>query len=321
MKNYRNILSVSAFAVEIISIYVLLFRPSNIHACACSCSVFDVGAGSMYPEHAGGMAYLEYNFQDQNQNWRGDSRASSDDNSDKQIKTHFVTAGLNYIFNRSWGMDVQLPYANRSFTTIGGASGSDLVSQNWGGIGDIRLKGIYTGLSGDLSTGLEFGVKLPTGSYTHNDTFGDIDRDTQIGSGSTDLLMGAFHRYHLTSDGAWNGFVQGGLQIPFLTREGYRPGIEFNAAAGLYYKGWTIRGVKLRPVGQVIYSGRTSDSGSAAADPVASGYHRVLLSPGLEVDVHPLRFYADVELPVYEHVTGNQLVAPIQFKLVAGYMF
>jgi len=46
-----------------------------------------------------------------------------------------------------------------------------------------------------------------------------------------------------------------------------------------------------------------------------------LLSPGVEFRVHPVKIYADVELPVFQHVNGNQLVAPVLVKLNLSYMF
>ncbi len=40
---------------------------------------------------------------------------------------------------------------------------------------------MYTGFSDDMSKGIIFGLKLPSGSYTA----AGFDRDTQIGTGST----------------------------------------------------------------------------------------------------------------------------------------
>jgi hypothetical protein len=42
-----------------------------------------------------------------------------------------------------------------------------------------------------------FGLKVPTGSYTNNDAYDDVDRDSQIGSGSTDILLGGYQRFSL----------------------------------------------------------------------------------------------------------------------------
>ena len=68
---------------------------------------------------------------------------------------------------------------------------------------------------------------------------------------------------------------------------------------------------------QVIFSERMKDQGAYAAggalddpeDGVASGYQRLLLSPGVEFHLHPFSLYVDMELPVYEHTTGDQLIA------------
>jgi hypothetical protein len=54
---------------------------------------------------------------------------------------------------------------------------------------------------------------------------------------------------------------------------------------------------------------------------VASGFQRVLLSPGLEVDIHKLKFYADAEVPVYQNFTGNQIAAPVLIKATVAYEF
>ncbi|HZP61410.1 MAG TPA: hypothetical protein VFB27_13895 [Opitutaceae bacterium] len=298
-------------------VFAVLMAPRPGRACACGCGVFDVGTRSMLPSGSGGMAFLEYDYQDQNRNWSGSSRAPADNNNDKDIRTSFFTAGLQYMFNRKWGLQLGVPYDRRHFETAG--DDGNLVSLNWGALGDIRLQGVYTGFSPDMSTGVTFGLKLPTGDYTHARDF--VDRDTEIGTGSTDLLLGGFHRDSLTSDGSWDWFAQAELDLPVLIRDQYRPGLEVDAAAGAYYNRASIGGVKVAPIGQIVVSERTRDSGAHSADPVASGYQRVLLSPGVEFDFHPFSLYADLEFPVFQHFTGNQLAAPVLCKVIASYMF
>ena len=291
-----------------------VLTPSAAFACACGCGVFDVATSSMFPNDTGGMAYLNYSYQNQNQNWSGTSSAPGVNNDDKKIETHFVTIGLQYLFSRKWGAQLEIPLANRTFNSAVNAG-----SLNWTGLGDIRLKGIYTGFSEDLSSGLTFGLKLPTGSYNHTEILGGIDRDTQIGSGSTDLLLGGWHRARF-GDSHWNWFAQAELDVPTLKQGDYRPGMEADAAAGIYYDGWSVGSVKISPVAQVIGSVRGRDNGLASATD-DSGYQRVLLSPGLEFNFHPVKVYADVEIPVYQNMRGNQLVAPALFKVTASYMF
>ena len=297
-----------------------VLMPGAAWACACGCGVFDVGTSGMLPTGAGGMAFLNYDYQDQNQNWRGNSSAPAANNGDKEIETHFVTLGLQYMFSRSWGAQVEVPYWTRTFDTDVnfGAPPANVVSRNWSGLGDLRLKGIYTGFAADLSSGLTFGLKLPTGSYNRDADV--VDRDTQISSGSTDILLGGFHRGNLTADEKWDWFAQAEIDLPVLTQGDYRPGFEVDVAAGIDYKGWALGRLRISPVAQAIISERTSDYGAAASSD-NSGYTRFLLSPGIEFHLHPVKIYADVEIPVFQNMNGNQLVAPALFKLSVSYMF
>jgi hypothetical protein len=294
-----------------------MLAPGNVHACACGCGVFDVATSSMFPGGEGGMAFLQYAYQDQDHNWSGASQAPAANNDDKEIRTHFVTLGLQYMFNRSWGVQAEVPWDFRYFKTTGDAG--NLVSANWSQLGDVRLEGIYTGLFADMSAGLTLGVKLPTGSFTYDPDV--VDRDSQLGTGGTDILLGGFYRDSLTRDNKWNWFAQLQLDVPVLTQDEYRPGVELDTAAGIAYEGLSPGRVRISPLAQVIFSERTSDSGANAASPVASGYQRLMLSPGIEFHIHPVTIYADAEIPVYQNFTGNQLVAPVLFKVSLSYMF
>jgi hypothetical protein len=297
-----------------------MLAPGVVHACACGCGVFDVATSSMFPNGEGGMAFLNYAFQDQNQNWSDSSRAPAANNGDKEIRTDFITPGLQYMFNRSWGMQAEIPFAYRNFKTISSAPGNPETSVRWASLGDIRIKGIYTGFSADMSSGITFGLKLPTGSISHENAYDDVDRDSEIGSGSTDVLLGGFYRGNITQDEKWDWFAQAEADLPVLTQGDYRPGFELDAAAGIDYKGFSFGRLRISPVAQVIASERTRDYGADANSP-NSGYTRLLLSPGIEFHMHPVTFYADAELPVFDHVNGNQLVAPALFKVSLSYMF
>ena len=263
-----------------------------------------------------GMAYLQYDYQDQNRNWNGTSTAPAANNGDKEIETHFATLGAQYMFNDSWGAQIEVPYDFRYFK--GTDSSSVVTSRNWEQLGDVRVEGIYTGFFADLSAGVTFGLKLPTGNFNFDPNL--VDRDTQIGTGSTDILLGGFFRHNMTKDQNWDWFAQGLLDVPTLIQGHYRPGVELDTAAGIDYKGFSLGRVRISPVTQAIFSYRSSDSGSAA-DPSNTGYQRIMLSPGIEFHIHPVKIYADVEIPVFQNVTGDQLVAPALFKVSMSYMF
>lgn len=346
----RAIVSLFSFVVSLAvsAVTVLGLTTTAALACACGCSVFDVG-GLETPQEQdhGGRVFFEFWSGDQTENYVGSSRAPAALNTDKEINTQWYNVGFSYNFNRDWGVMVRVPTVNRALTTD---TQSPLGIQTFRAtdIGDIEVMGMYTGFFKDMSTGLIFGLKFPTGPYA---TPG-IDRDTQIGSGSTDLLLGAFHRGLLTGDNAWQYFSQIMWRQPFLYRSAadpqgffdgnagvvqtYYPGAQIDGAAGIVYNNlYHVLGLdKITPLAQVIISHRDHDTGTGA-DPYNSGFDRVMLSPGVELtkvvdepNNRVVKLYADVEVPVYYRAnaannagTEGQLVAPYLIKVVASYNF
>ena len=301
-------------------IFLGLFLPAHfVEACSCGCGIYDVGTSYNFPSGPGGMVWAEYDFQSQDRNWSGIHRSPAASNEDKLVQTSWLSTGFQYYWNSSWGAELVVPSAIRVYTfenpDVMAPAGSTL-TKRWWGMGDIRLNGHYTGFSSDMSTGINLGFKLPTGYWRE----AGVDRDNQIGTGSTDILVGFFHRHRITLDAKWSWFVQGQLNAPVIIQSGYRPGLEIDAAAGVYYTGLHIGNVKVRPIAQVLFSNRASDSGPESS-PQNTGYQRLLLSPGLELDIHPVRIYADAELPVLSNVVGNQLISPCQIKVTASFMF
>jgi hypothetical protein len=330
----------AAFVVAFVPF--LAFTTTAARACACGCSVFDVGGGLLPQENDhGGRIFFEYWSGDQTQNWIGNARGAAAANSDKEVNTQWYNVGFNYMFNREWGVMARLPYVNRAFTTDTGPPGGvqTFNSRDWG---DIEIMGMYTGFFSDMSTGVMFGLKLPTGTYTAP----GLDRDTQIGTGSTDLLLGGFHRGMITGDNAWQYFSQAMARIPFLFRSAidpdtgnpalYKPGYQVDGAVGILYNNWyKVFGFdKITPLGQIIISHRDRDRGDAA-DPLNSGFDRLMISPGVEftkvldeANNRVLKLYVDVEVPVYYRTnaainagTEGQLIAPYLLKVVTSYNF
>src|ERR1043166_9099481 len=180
---------------------MLAGMPGAALACACGCAIFDVGTSTLLPAGPGGTLFLEWDYLDQNRNWSGDSSAPKADNDDKNIRTNFTLLGGQYMFNDSWGVMAEVPYTERHFVTADSGSPETF---NHGALGDVRLMGVYSGFSPDMSTGVIAGVKLPTG----DNTFKHFDPDVEIGSGSTDLLLGAYHTGTLDAAGDFQWFAQ-----------------------------------------------------------------------------------------------------------------
>ena len=308
----------SAFSVPgraAMAIMAMSLAPNAALACACGCGVFDVSSSPTMATDAKASIFLEYDFLNQNKNWSGDHSAPTENNDDKRIRTSFYNIGGQYMFTPEWGVTVEIPYWTRYFKTADEDTGN-IVQFNHGDVGDVRIRATYAGFSEDLSTGVTFGLKLPTGDFSYP----GFDRDTAIGTGSTDLLLGAYHNGSLTSDFNWAWFANVQMDQPLATQDGYRPGTEFNATVGASYEGFDFQTFKIAPLLQFIGSYRLTDGGPEA-NPDGSGYYRLLISPGVRMNFDKVRLNANVALPVYQHVNGNQLISPALFKLAVSYSF
>jgi len=300
---------------------LLLLSPSGAAwGCACGCNIFDVGTSSLMANHSGGFVYVDYDYMDQNKNWSGTKQAPAANNADREIRTNFYFAGLDYQFSRKWGVKTEIPVFDRHFTTDNNPNwpvgAPDIQSFTHAAIGDLRLIAVYTGLSPDMSTGIEFGLKVPTG----DSTYPNFDFDTEIGTGSTDILLGGYHAGQLNANGTYEWFANAQLDQPVVHAYSYEPGAELVGALGLYYNDWTVNGTKIAPIAQVLGAQRWRDSLSAA-DPTDSGYAHVILSPGVEIHVADYRIYTDIEFPVWQNYDGNQLVATDAIKVNIGRSF
>ena|ERR1700687_253142 len=112
-------------------------------------------------------------------------------------------------------MEVKIPFTDRLFRTdIGTPSAPNVQDFRHSALGDIRLFGRYTGFSSDMSTGLKLGSKLPTGDWTYR----NFDRDSSIGTGTTDLLLGGYHLGYINPDHHPQWFAEALLDRAFKGR-------------------------------------------------------------------------------------------------------
>jgi hypothetical protein len=111
-------------------------------------------------------------------------------------------------------LSATLPIVDREHRHIHHHQGEQLL-ETWDftRLGDARLLGRYqrsfANSANPLSAaGISFGVKLPTGPFeVKNDEGQEAERDLQPGTGTTDLLLGAFYRSDFALSG-WSWFAQ-----------------------------------------------------------------------------------------------------------------
>src|SRR5579863_4814450 len=98
------------FLTALSALALFALTAPDASACACGCGVFSVGTSALLPNGTGGSAFFEYDYMNQTQDWHGTSSAPASANPDKDIRTDFYTVGLQYMFNRDWGVMVEVPY-------------------------------------------------------------------------------------------------------------------------------------------------------------------------------------------------------------------
>jgi len=213
--------------------------------------------------------------------------------------------GFDYSPNPDWGVNLQVPYYNRYHATIAEGD-TEISTSHTESLGDVRLVGRYLGFAEDKSVGVQLGFKLATGSFNNNFIAGPqegepLDRGLQPGTGTTDLLVGAFNFGALSRN--WDYFAQGMLQQPLNSRDGFRPGTGFNANAGFRYMGieHAIPSIQIN----ARIEGRESGPN---ADVENSGATLVYLSPGMNFQIaDKLHGYVFAQVPIYQRVNGLQL--------------
>jgi len=296
---------------------VALLVPVSALACSsCGCTLSPDWENQGLSSTPGWRVDLRYDYINQNQLRHGSGTASNADIATalangsaaetEQITTNrYYTLGIDYSPDRAWGFNLQVPYVDRNHATLSAGDSANTNSHTQS-IGDIKLIARYQGFSPDGDTGLQFGLKLPTGKHDYSFSSGPgagtpLDRSLQPGNGNTDLILGVYRYGTLNKN--WDWFAQGLFQASIKTLHGYRPGNAVNLNTGVRYMAYD----KIVPQLQINAQTRQRDTG-ANADPANTGGKLVYLSPGLTVTLNKsTKIYGFIQIPVYQYVEGLQL--------------
>lgn len=230
-----------------------------------------------------------------------------------------LIGALDYTFSPDWAVNVLLPLVDRDHQHIHNHHGAKLEdSWSFTELGDARVlfrHRLGSWENHDVHTvgtaGVNFGLKLPTGSTDVTNASGDFaERTLQPGSGTTDLLAGAYYSMDLPEKD-WSWFVQGLAQLPLNSHDEFKPGDRFTLDLGVR----RALGDRFALMLQVNALWKGRDSGNQA-EPEDSGGKFVFLSPGLSYAFsRTMQAYAFVQLPLYQNVNGVQLVANRAFAV------
>jgi len=308
-------------------------------ACAtCGCSL-NSDAAMGYASETGWQASLQFDYINQNQLRYGTQSVSTasvaaindaggSQEVEKQTINRYFTLGVAYTLDHDWSFRLQIPFVDRSHSTFGNVGLAALTSDNVSGsevnsLGDIKLLTNWQGLLPSHNLGLQLGLKLPTGNYGGQTSTGPIvgrnpvsvnsgpsagqllDTSLQAGTGSTDLILGAFYLQPISQN--FDAFINGQLQVAVihhldLAGSDYRPGNQQSLSLGLRY----AENPNLMPQIQLNITHKNSDQG-ALADTFASGT-TAYISPGISASItQDLQAFAFLQLPVYSNLQGFQL--------------
>ena len=303
-----------------VALACLLPWPSWSWACAsCGCSL-STDAATGYSATAGWRVNLEYDYIDQSQ-LRSGTRAVPGVPDGTELEhdtaTQFYNLGIAYNPSADWNVTVRVPYVVRNHTTYGEFDSTQplppLSESHSSSLGDIKLIGGYQGFLPTHNLGVQLGIKLPTGDDGTTVKFGSgpgagtpLDASLQPGTGSTDLIVGAYYYQAISQD--WDAFANGTFEAAVASRQDqsgndFRPGNQVLVTGGFRYEagGWVV------PQVQFNLLHKTADQG-ALADTFGSAGTVAYVSPGLIATVRQdLQLYAFVQVPVYSQLNGYQL--------------
>lgn len=267
---------------------------------------------------------------------------------ENQTINRYLTLGVGYAPDANWNVRAAVPILVRTHSTYGASTNpltpDDISGAKVDGLGDIKFITGYQGWLPTHNLGMQLGIKLPTGAYggPNADARGVaghrpvafssgpnaqqtspgnlLDTSLQAGTGSTDLIVGAYYYQPISQN--FDAFANGQFQAAVtqkLDQSGadYRPGNQATISVGLRYEAHP----KIVPQLQVNLSRKSHDQG-ALADTGDTAGTVAYLSPGVTAAVgHVAQFYGFVQLPIYSHLQGYQLFPRWTASVGVSYAF
>jgi hypothetical protein len=328
---------------------LLAAAPMDSWACAtCGCTV-DSDAAMGYSTASGWRVNLEYTYIDQDElrSGTGSTPPAEVVNNpsnpslgggeiEKDTINRYLTLGVSYRPSADWNLNLLVPYISRDHTTYGQqqepytpaeSAPNQISGATVNSLGDVRLIANYQGLLPTHNLGLQLGVKLPTGEYGTTVNFNNgpgagtpLDASLQAGTGSTDLIVGAYYFQAVSQN--FDAFATVQFQSAIIHKldqpgNDYRPGNAVTVSFGLRYEA----SVDWIPQLQVNLYHKSADQG-ALADTTDTAGTVAYLSPGITVMLaQKLHAYAVLQVPVYSNLSGYQLFPHWTATMGVSYAF
>ena len=299
----------------------------------CGCTL-NADAAMGYTAEPGWRVSLEYDYihQDELRNGTHSVRRVPDGvEFERETLNRYITVGLDYTPTPNWNVDLRMPYVIRTHSTYGEYDSSAPLppssDSRSSSLGDVRLIGAFQGFLPTHNLGVQLGLKLPTGQYGTDVNFrggplaGEpLDASLQPGTGSTDIIVGAYYYQPISQN--FDAFANVQFQHAFSTKQNqpgndYRPGNSTTLSFGLRWEG----DPRFVPQLQVNLLHKNVDTGALADITDTAGYV-AYVSPGITVKAAGnLHVYAFGQIPVYSDLVGYQVFPRYTFSVGGSYAF
>ena len=287
--------------------------PATLACSVCGCSLSSDWGLQGYSETPGSQFSVRYEYFDQTNLRSGTGSVNravltfpNGEEIQKSTTNHNLWFGFDHVFDATWAVSLQLPYNDRDHVTTA-AGDTALSTSHAKGLGDVRvIARRVLQQDADSNVALQFGLKLPTGRINQNFATGPqagelLDRGLQLGTGTTDLLLGV--SWFARPAASLGVFAQALLDQPLAQRAGFSPSPSVTLNGGLRW----LNTSSVTPQLQINVR-RDGREHGVNADCDNSGGTVAYLSPGITADVtQNVNAFAFVQLPIYQHVNGLQL--------------
>jgi hypothetical protein len=310
----------------------LIPRPAQACA-ACGCTL-NSDAALGYMSQPGWRLSVEYDYIHQDQLRSGTHAVSTvPDGNELEIETlnRYLTLGLDYSPSADWNINLRIPYVIRTHSTYGEYDSTEPLpppsSSSSSSIGDMKLIGAFQGFLPMHNLGVQLGIKLPTGHYGTDVKFSSgplagepLDASLQPGTGSTDIIVGAF--YYRPVGENFEAFANAQFQSAVASKQNqpgndFRPGNLTTVSFGVRYQ----HSPRFMPQLQMNLTHKLMDQGALADSADTPGYV-AYISPGIVANVFgTLHAYGFAQLPVYSDLVGYQVFPRYTFSVGASYTF
>jgi hypothetical protein len=312
----------------------LSIAPLTSWSCAtCGCTLNSDAALGYFAEPGFRLSF-EYDYIHQDQLRSGRRAISSVPEGaelERDTLNRYLTLGLDYSPNADWNIDLRVPYVIRTHSTYGAYDSTQplppVSDSRSSSLGDMKWIASYQGLLPEHNFGVQLGLKLPTGQYGTDVKFRSgpaaglpLDASLQPGTGSTDIIVGAY--YYRAVGHNFDAFANVQYQSAVTSKQSqpgndFRPGNSTSVTVGVRYEAdphWV-------PQLQMNLLHKNVDRG-ALADITDTAGDVAYLSPGLTVRVvGSLYVYGFAQIPVYSNLVGNQLFPRYTFSVGGSYAF